>query len=134
MFYNRACKPYCNQMFSTSCMWIHDIIEARSDILFVHCCCFHYVNLDARSRLFSLRTLLLWLHHSHGVLIDLVCMVNIFMKDHLYTQKIHQDTYDKFDVVIKVHDGFTCLIIGFITLLVEVGTKCLDVTFVIVPT
>lgn len=36
--------------------------------------------------------------------------------------------------MVKVYDGFSCPTIGSITLPVEVGTKCLVVTFVIIPT
>lgn len=36
--------------------------------------------------------------------------------------------------MVKVCDGFSCATIGSITLPIEVGTKCLDVTFSIIPT
>lgn len=71
---------------------------------------------------------------SRGVLIGPICMVIVIAEEHLYIQQFYQDTYDKSDVMIKVHDGFICPTIGSIPLPIEVGTKCLDVTFAISPT
>lgn len=61
-------------------------------------------------------------------------MVNVITKEYLYTLQLHQVTYDKSDVVVKVFDIFSCPTIGSINLSVEVGSKCLDVIFSITPT
>lgn len=52
----------------------------------------------------------------------------------LHNLQLHQVTYDKYDVVLSVYDGFSCPTIGSITLPVEFGTKSLDVIFSIIPT
>lgn len=67
------------------------------------------------------------------MLIDLVCMYNVIIQNHFYTQQFNQDTYEKSNVMIVVHDSLICPTIGSITLPIEVGTKCLDVTFAIIP-
>lgn len=43
-------------------------------------------------------------------------MVNVIIEEYLYTLQLHQVTYDKSDVVVKVYDGFSYLTIGSITL------------------
>lgn len=61
-------------------------------------------------------------------------MVNVITEEHLFTQQLHHETYGKSNVMVKAYDGFYCPTIGSITLPIEVGTKCLDVTFTIIST
>lgn len=44
---------------------------------------------------------------TRGVIIDLVCMTNVVIEEFLYTHELYQDNYDKFEALIKVHDGFS---------------------------
>lgn len=67
---------------------------------------------------------------SQGVPVDLMCMENVIIEEHLLTRKFH----DKFDVIIKTHDGFTCPTHNYITLPIDVGKKYVDVTFEVIPT
>lgn len=63
-----------------------------------------------------------------------MCMVNVIIEEYLYILRLHQFSYDKFDVMANVYDGFSCPTIGLISLLIEVGSKCLEITFSIIPT
>lgn len=61
-------------------------------------------------------------------------MVNVITEEYLYTLQLHQVTYDKSNVMIKIFDGFSYPTIGSINLPIRVGTKYLDVYFSIIPT
>lgn len=50
------------------------------------------------------------------MLIDPVYMINTFIEELYYAYELYQDNYDKFEVLIKVHDTFTCHTIGAITI------------------
>lgn len=47
---------------------------------------------------------------SRGVPIDPTCMVNLITEEYIYSLQLHQVTYTKSNVVVKIFDGFSCLL------------------------
>lgn len=70
----------------------------------------------------------------NGVLVDPNNRVNVITQDFLYINQFYQDKYDDSKVNIWIHGGMSLPTRGFITLLVQIGPKCVDTILSITPT